>query len=161
MGLCSWLRFQGYRQLFKINIKIQLFTCKFLNLDNATKIQNLFVSIKVEFETFNILRLSSDHSPRQLIRSVTVAFFIPNASSSWILCPHKVFNPFIDNLDASYEIISWIGNNLDEMIKNRALVIKGYQTIFSKNFNIFLESEITCLLFLGIFISSGTEKVFL
>ena len=73
---------------------------RFRSLDNATTTQNLLLSMKVELETLRSLKFCKLHSPRQLIKSVTVALVNPMASSSRILCPFKVLNPFKDSFEA-------------------------------------------------------------
>ena len=77
---------------------------RFRSLDNATTTQNLLLSMKVELETLRSLKFCKLHSPRQLIKSVTVALVNPMASSSRILCPFKVLNPFKDSFEASLSL---------------------------------------------------------
>ena len=76
-------------------------TCRLRSLESATTTQNLLLSMKVELATLRSLRFCKLHSPRPLIRSVTVARVKPVASNSRILCPFKLRKPFRDNLDAS------------------------------------------------------------
>ena len=76
-------------------------TWRFLSLARATTTQNLLLSMNVEFETLSSRRLWSDHSPRQLMRSVTVALVRPRVSSSTILWPLSVLRPLTVSREAS------------------------------------------------------------